>query len=84
MTRHMITNSRRTSRQRRFRSSRLSSTERFGRRPLLGEQLEQRMLLAGDMSYFNALLPSDTTRDGFSTPIDVLVIINELNSAGTS
>lgn len=82
MTRHMTTHNRRTSRQRRCRSFQPSKAERFGRRTLLGEQLEPRVLLAGDLSYHNSRLPSDTTRDGFSTPMDVLVIINELNSSG--
>ena len=34
------------------------------------------------MRYFNSRLPSDVNRNGFTTPADVLIIINELNRSG--
>jgi hypothetical protein len=53
-----------------------------GRR-LFGESLESRVLLAGDLSYHNVLLPSDVDRNGLSSAIDVLIIVNELNMYGS-
>jgi hypothetical protein len=58
----------------------------FLRRGLLAERLESRALLAGDVfisDYWNGRRPEDVNADSHISPIDALVIINELNSVGS-
>jgi hypothetical protein len=43
------------------------------------ENLENRALLAGD-SFHNFVMPEDADASGFVTPLDALVVINELNA----
>ena len=50
-------------------------------RPLLSEQLETRALLAGDLMQNPASI-TDVNADGLTTPVDVLLILNELNHGG--
>ena len=51
-------------------------------RVLQAEQLESRMLLAGDLNFHNALYPQDVDQNQYVSPRDLLVIINQLNAGG--
>ncbi|MBW3535492.1 MAG: hypothetical protein KY453_09800, partial [Gemmatimonadetes bacterium] len=50
-------------------------------RPLRGERLEARHLMAADagLSLHNADLPSDVNQDGVVSAVDALQVINYLN-----
>ncbi|MEX0820127.1 MAG: dockerin type I domain-containing protein, partial [Pirellulaceae bacterium] len=63
-------------------SSRQSRLYRSSRR-LRAEQLEGRLLLAGDLLH-NDLTPSDVDNDGYVAPIDVLLVINALSQDGAA
>lgn len=53
------------------------------RKRLLAETLEPRALLAGDISpFWNYYSPTDVNADGYTTGLDALVIVNELNISG--
>ena len=67
--------------QRRTRLSTLTSSFRSVRR-LGSEQLENRTLLAADVMMHNPITSTDVNADGFTTPLDALYIINELNNGG--
>ena len=75
----------------RFLKSRKTSVSRKKRR-LFAESLEGRRLLAGDVVLppmdglnpnHNYLFSTDTNHDYRTTPLDALLVINHLNSAGT-
>lgn len=55
---------------------------RFKFRPTGFETLEDRKLLAGDSPWHNGALPTDVNADKVVTPVDALVVINELNRTG--
>jgi hypothetical protein len=66
---------------------RAADHQKKSRRALLAERLEERSLLAGNVTgfmsdYYNAIKPVDVNNDGILAPIDALLIINELNSRG--
>lgn len=55
----------------------------------MGERLEERSLLAGDVmnahfvsDFWNPVRPTDVNNDGLVSPIDALVVINKLNAEG--
>jgi hypothetical protein len=53
------------------------------RKHLLAETLEPRALLAGDISpFWNYYSPTDVNADGYTTGLDALMIVNELNISG--
>ena len=52
-------------------------------RPMRIEKLEDRQLLAGDI-YHNFTIPEDSDGNGSIDPLDVLVIINQLNGKANS
>ena len=55
------------------------------RRALRFESLEQRALLAADMQMLhNFAMPEDCDANGSVSPLDALVVINELNRPGTN
>ena len=68
-------------------SSRKATARRsFVRRGLLAERLETRALMAGDLfvsDYWNSDRPLDVNTDGSISPIDALMVINQLNATGT-
>ncbi len=68
---------------RRLKNSRTRLPGRFGarRRVLSTEQLENRTMLAASNVVQNPADPLDVNNDGHKTPIDALVIFNELNVA---
>ncbi len=51
-----------------------------GKRSLRFESLESRALLAADVLMHNFVMPEDCDHSGSVSPLDVLVVINELNS----
>src|SRR5438105_2203175 len=62
------------------------------RRGLLAERLEDRTLMAADLTgllasthsaYWNVVKPTDVNNDGFVAPNDALSIINLLNGQGS-
>lgn len=69
------------------RKSRKSSSKRdFVRRGLMAERLETRSMLAGDVfisDFWNHVRPNDVNGDGSVSPIDALLVINQLNATGT-
>ena len=65
------------------RSARSQKRRRSARRNFMSEQLESRVLLAGDtLAWHNAELPMDTNGDGRITSLDALLVVNELNANG--
>ena len=55
------------------------------RRTLHCEKLEDRALMAGDVmasEYWNAVNPTDVNGDSIVSPLDALLIINQLNASG--
>lgn len=65
-------------------SDRKSLKKRFMQRLLRMESLEKRQLMAADfMPFHNYLVESDVDGDFAITPLDALVVINQLNSAGS-
>src|SRR4029078_5001607 len=68
------------------RISKLLSRRRKALRPrglVLGESLEQRHLMAGDFNPFhNYIYAHDVNYDFQTTPLDALLVINELNASG--
>jgi hypothetical protein len=50
-------------------------------RRLLAESLESRQLLASDLVHHNFVMPEDADASGYVSPLDVLIIINQINSA---
>jgi hypothetical protein len=68
------------------RKSRKSVAKRdFLRRSLMAERLETRNLLAGDFfesDFWNPARPLDVNADTHVSPIDALLVINELNTGG--
>lgn len=75
---------RRTISRRRTRQDRRQSLFQGGMtsRALHAEQLEPRMLLAGDVNFHNTFYPQDVDLNLRVTPRDALVIINALNAGG--
>ncbi len=69
---------RKSKRRRRFQST---GQHAEVRRRLGAESLETRALLAGDVMY-NASLPTDVNADGYTSPLDALYVINDLNTSG--
>jgi VCBS repeat-containing protein len=69
------------------RKSRNSLARRgFLRRGLMAERLEARSLLASDVfvsDFWNGARPEDVNADTHISPVDALLVINELNTAGT-
>lgn len=63
--------------------SRTRRRSRFSRItcPLRSEQLETRMMLAADLLQ-NPDLATDVNADGYTSPMDALQVINELNTRG--
>ncbi|MFY7877871.1 MAG: dockerin type I domain-containing protein, partial [Pirellula sp.] len=53
-------------------------------RLLVCESLESRQLMAADMVHHNFMMPEDSDMSGSVTPLDVLTVINRLNSQGAS
>ena len=53
-------------------------------RQLFCETLESRQLMAADMVHHNFMMPEDSDMSGSVTPLDVLTVINRLNSQGAS
>jgi len=49
-------------------------------RRLLAESLESRQLLASDLVHHNFVMPEDADASGYVSPLDALVIINQINS----
>lgn len=80
-------NSARRFARRPLRQGRRSPTKRsFVRRGLLAERLETRSMLAGDFfvsDYWNAARPEDVNADSHISPVDALLIINQLNTGGS-
>ena len=70
------------SKSRNRRNRRLQSAKRARRtsqkRQLRTEQLENRQLLAGNL-FHNDVMPEDVTEDGFVSPADAFVLIDNLN-----
>ena len=65
-------------------SNRKSSNRRVSfQRKLRVEGLERRALLAGDC-FHNIVLPEDTDGSGDVSPLDALVVINQINQANTA
>jgi hypothetical protein len=65
---------------------RSAAKREFLRRGLAAEQLESRAMLAGDWFYsdfWNGAMPEDVNNDRYVSPIDALLIINELNTGGS-
>lgn len=48
------------------------------------ESLEARQLLAADLGYHNSIIPQDVNRDLNVTPLDAILVINELNNTDSS
>jgi hypothetical protein len=48
-------------------------------RRLLAESLESRQLLASDLVLHNFVMPEDADASGYVSPLDALVIINQIN-----
>ncbi|MFP6618021.1 MAG: dockerin type I domain-containing protein, partial [Pirellulaceae bacterium] len=81
--------SKRTRRQRlqKQRSSERNRGVETVRRLLRAEPLEDRLLLAADLgvdfnNWHNYVRATDVNHDGVTTPVDALVVINELNTGG--
>jgi hypothetical protein len=70
-----------------FRKARKSLARReFLRRNLMAERLETRSLLAGDVfvsDFWNGARPEDVNADSHISPVDALLVINELNTSGS-
>jgi hypothetical protein len=81
MSKHMNNLSRRF--RQTFAKSSKQSRRRRSNRLLRAEQLEGRVLLAGDL-FHNDLRASDVNNDGMATPIDALLVINALSQNGAS
>ena len=63
--------------------SRRSARNQKRLRSFASEQLESRVLLAGDtLAWHNADMPLDTNEDGRITSLDALLVVNELNRNG--
>ena len=56
---------------------------RLKNRKLFAESLESRAMMAGDVAH-NFLFPHDVDDDGSLTPLDALVVINDLNRSDDS
>ena len=81
--------SKRTRRQRlqKQRSSERNRGVETVRRLLRAEPLEDRVLLAADLGmdlnhWHNYVRATDVNQDGVTSPVDALVVINELNMGG--
>src|SRR5262245_59040667 len=83
---------RRSDRRASLRQSRRLAVKKQVRRGLLAERLEERSLLAADLSsflssstssYWNGSMPTDVNADGVVAPNDALVILNMINAEGS-
>src|SRR5262245_60649906 len=83
---------RRLDRRALLRNKRRSVVKDQIRRGLMAERLEERSLMAADLSpfmssfhsdYWNVVKPTDVTNDGHVAPNDALEIINRLNASGS-
>jgi Bacterial cadherin-like domain/Dockerin type I domain/Bacterial Ig domain/Cadherin-like domain len=83
---------RRLDRRAALRTKRRSVVKDQIRRGLMAERLEDRSLMAADLSsflasghsdYWNVVKPTDVTNDGHVAPNDALEIINRLNASGS-
>ena len=59
------------------------SRNRKRKRKLVCESLESRQLIASDLIYHNFIMPEDSDMSGDVTPLEALMVINQLN-AGSS
>jgi hypothetical protein len=79
-----MTQTRRSTHRVALRARRTQKNRLLGRR-LLAERLEDRHLLAGDVlisDFWNPQRPQDVNGDGHVSPLDALIVINELNQGG--
>jgi len=79
---------RRFARRAASRKHRRQTTKDQTRRGLMAERLEERSLLAGDLTafhsdYWNSTKPTDVNADGMVSPNDALAIINRINAFGS-
>src|SRR5688572_28881635 len=62
------------------------SKQDFVRRGLMAERLETRAMMAADAfvsDFWNGSRPEDVNADGALSPVDALLVINELNATGS-
>jgi Tetratricopeptide repeat len=60
-----------------------NSRNRRRQRRLVCESLESRQLMASDLIYHNFMMPEDSDMSGDVTPLDALMVINQLNAGGS-